>query len=74
MLAAARAQNVELANQLALRYKEQAGKSGRAAAVQRLREYEQAITIRGADLSKEDVERNKATAAVLASLRKVLAK
>jgi tetratricopeptide (TPR) repeat protein len=74
MLVAARAQQVETANQLALRYKRLSTKVGRAAAVQRLSEYEQAITVRGAGLSKEDIERNRATAALLSSVRKTLSK
>jgi tetratricopeptide (TPR) repeat protein len=74
MLVAARAQQVETANQLALGYKKLSTRVGRAAAVQRLSEYEQAITVRGADLSKEDIERNRATAALLSSVRKTLSK
>jgi hypothetical protein len=74
MLVAARAQQVETANQLVSRYKTASTKVGRAAVAQRLSEYEQAITVRGADLSKEDIERNRATAALLSSVRKTLSR
>jgi hypothetical protein len=74
ILVAARAQQVETANQLASRFKMLSTKVGRAAAAQRLSEYEQAITVRGADLSKEDIERNRATAALLSGARKTLSR
>jgi hypothetical protein len=57
-----------------LRYRQRASRVGRATAVQRLREYEQTLTARGADASKEDIERNKAVAAILFGLRKSLAR
>ncbi len=74
MLAAAREQNAESAHALAARYKQHAGKAGVATAVLRLREYEQTLTARGADTSKEDSARNKVIAAILAGSRKMLAK
>jgi hypothetical protein len=74
MLAAARERNEENAQQVMLRYQQRAGKVGRATAAQRLREYEQSLTMRAADASKEDIERNKTIAATLSGLRKSLAR
>jgi hypothetical protein len=74
VLAAARERNEDNAHQIMLRYRQRAGKVGRATAGQRLREYEQTLTVREADASKEDIERNKAIAATLSGLRKSLAR
>ena len=53
-------------------YSGRAGKAGRAAAGQRLREYEQLIPTKGNDLTKEEVERNKGYIRALGDARKVL--
>ncbi len=73
MLIAAREQHAEQVSELAQRYAAHAGKAGRAAAVQCLREYEEALPVRG-DVSKEEIERNKAIVALLAGARKSLGK
>jgi tetratricopeptide (TPR) repeat protein len=73
MLAAAREQNAARALELARSYAERADRAGRAAASQRLRELEQAVPLRGAELTKEQIERNKAIARILADARKAIA-
>src|SRR5262249_52281080 len=70
--AAAIERNAERALALARAYAERADRAGRARAVQRLREYEQQLPLRGADLTKEQIEQNKAIARILADARKVL--
>jgi hypothetical protein len=71
---AAREQSAERAQALASDYANRASREGAARAGQRLREFEQSLPTRGADLTKEDIERNKATAKVLAEARKALTK
>jgi tetratricopeptide (TPR) repeat protein len=53
-------------------YAGRAGKAGRAAAGQRLREYEQLIPTKGNELTKEEVERNKGYIRALGEARKIL--
>ncbi len=72
IVVAAREQNAAHALEVAARYAEHAGRAGRAAASQRLREREQAIPLRGPNLTKEDIERNKAIVRALADARKQL--
>jgi hypothetical protein len=59
--------------ELARAYASRASHAGRARAVQRLREYEQQLPLRGAGLTKDQIEQNKAIARLLADARKVLA-
>jgi tetratricopeptide (TPR) repeat protein len=57
---------------LATAYARVAGRAGRAAAARRLREYEQALPTRGADLSDEAQMRNRAARQHLAAARDAL--
>jgi hypothetical protein len=57
--------------ELARGYAGRSGKTGRAAASQRLREYEQLIPTKGNELTKEEVERNKGYIRALGDVRKV---
>ncbi|HST87532.1 MAG TPA: hypothetical protein VLJ14_04070, partial [Ktedonobacterales bacterium] len=66
--------NAARAQEIAASYAGQAARPGRAAAGQRLREIERAIPTRGADLTKEQIERNKAIQRILADARKALSK
>jgi uncharacterized protein YhfF len=72
LIAAARAGEEGQAEELAARYAANATKTGCAAAAQRLREEEQAIPTRGADLTPERQSRNKAAVALLRAARKAL--
>ncbi|MBF6592394.1 MAG: tetratricopeptide repeat protein, partial [Ktedonobacterales bacterium] len=70
--ASARAANAPRALELAQAYGGRASQTGRARALQQLREFEQALPTKGADLTKEEVERNKVTGKILADARKAL--
>jgi hypothetical protein len=70
--AAVRQEDSVRAVEVARGYSGRAGKAGRAAAGQRLREYEQLIPTRGNDLTKEEVERNKGYIRALGEARKIL--
>ena len=71
--AAARELNAERALALAGRYGERAGREGRAEAAQKLREFEQRLPIKGPDLTREEIDRNKSIGRILAHARKALA-
>ncbi|HEY7022020.1 MAG TPA: hypothetical protein VH349_12950, partial [Ktedonobacterales bacterium] len=70
--AAVRQEDSARAGEVAHGYSGRAGKTGRAAAGQRLREYEQLIPTKGNELTKEEVERNKGYIRALGDVRKVL--
>ena len=68
----ARELNEERTHGLATQYRSLADTDGRAAAAQRLREYEQAIPQRSSDLTKEELQRNRKIVQLLESARKTL--
>ena len=72
ILASARESNAERAREIARAYATNAARAGLALAAQRLREYEQDLPTRGSDLTKEQIEQNKAIGHVLAEARKAL--
>jgi hypothetical protein len=72
MIVAARELDADRVAALVADYAGYAGREGRAAAGQRLREYEQSLPTRGQDLTKEEIERNKAIAHVVSDARKRL--
>ncbi|HLY29646.1 MAG TPA: hypothetical protein VKQ36_01335, partial [Ktedonobacterales bacterium] len=67
-------QSATRATELARDYGGRAGKAGRAALTQRLREYEQTLKATDADVPEEEAHRNKTTAQALAAIRKVIGK
>lgn len=72
--ASAREQNASRALELARHYAGRSDRAGHAAAGQRLKEYEQSIPTRGADLTKEQIEQNKAIARILSDARQALSR
>lgn len=74
IFASAREQHAERALEVAHRYAELADRSGLAVAAQRLREYEQSLPTRGADLTKEQIEQAKVTGRILADTRQALSR
>jgi tetratricopeptide (TPR) repeat protein len=74
IFALASEQNGQQAQAVTAGYAGHADREGRARAAQRLREFEQALPTRGADLTREDIERNKAIAKILGEARKTLGK
>ena len=64
--------HAERALTLATDFAAGADRQARARAAQHLREFEQALPTRGAGLSKDDIERNKAIAKVLSQARQAL--
>jgi hypothetical protein len=70
--AAVRQEDNARAGEVARDYAGLVGKAGRAAAGQRLREYEQLIPTKGNELTKEEVERNKGYIRALGEARKIL--
>lgn len=74
IFASARERNNDRAQEVAARYAELAGRAGLAAATQRLREYEQALPTRGADLTKEQIEQAKVTGRILSDARQALSR
>ncbi|MGZ3676441.1 MAG: hypothetical protein ACXVCO_19230, partial [Ktedonobacterales bacterium] len=70
----AREQNAARAQEVAQHYAGRSDRAGRAAAGQRLKEYEQSIPIRGADLTKEQIEQNKTIARILSDARQALSR
>lgn len=72
--ASAREQNAARAMELAQHYAGRSDKAGRAAAGQRLKDYEQSIPTRGADLTKEQIDQNKTIVRVLSDARQVLSR
>ncbi|HUY75856.1 MAG TPA: hypothetical protein VMV29_03745, partial [Ktedonobacterales bacterium] len=65
-------QSADGALTVARAYAGRAGKAGRAAASQRLREYDHALPRQGASLAADEATRNKAIARILADARKAL--
>ncbi|MGH2516467.1 MAG: hypothetical protein ACRDHP_12505, partial [Ktedonobacterales bacterium] len=72
LFTSARENDAARAQELARAYAGRAGKPGHALAAQHLREYEQSLPTRGAGLTKDDIEQNKAVAHILAAARKLL--
>lgn len=72
--ASAREQHAARALELTHHYAGRSDRAGRAAAGQRLKEYEQSIPTRGADLTKEQIEQNKAIARILSDARQALSR
>jgi tetratricopeptide (TPR) repeat protein len=70
--AAVRQEDAAHTLELAQSYAGRAGKTGRSAASQRLREYEQLIPTKGNELTKVEIERNKGYIRALGEARKVL--
>ena len=70
--AAVRQEDNERALELTHGYAGRAGKAGRSAAGQRLREYEQLIPTKGNELTKEEIERNKGYIRTLGDARRAL--
>jgi len=72
MLVAAQLQAGARVTELATAYSSLASPAGRAAAARRLREYETALPVRGADLSQQEELRNRAARQLLAAAREFI--
>ncbi|MGH2485438.1 MAG: hypothetical protein ACRDHE_05435, partial [Ktedonobacterales bacterium] len=73
IVVAARETNEARVTELVGRYTARSSRAGRAALGQQLRQAEQAISVRIAEQSKDEIERNKTVARTLANARKQLA-